>query len=202
MPLPAPFWAATSHDSMQDSGATATIGAKRMLKKYSSQSPSHKKAMTLRFAFACPAHMLATFFGTGVLRPASGTWGSLAALLCYMSLESFVPAWCWCCLIALCFVLGARSSQSTGQDIGVHDHSSIVIDEVFAVWLTLLAVPSSWPWQVAAFAVFRFFDIVKIFPARWFDESPRWRNGWGVMLDDAVAAVQSILLLRLLVFIA
>jgi len=163
-----------------------------MFEKYSSHSPTHKTPMTLKFAFSSFSHILATFFGAGVIRPASGTWGSLAALVVYMALESFIPWWGWICIIITSFLAGAKVSKTTGNDIGVHDHSSIVIDEVFAVWAILLTVPSSWEWQIAAFAVFRFFDIVKLPPVNFFDTHERWKNGWGVMLDDAVAAVQSI----------
>ena len=114
-----------------------------MFEKYSSQSPANRKPMTLSFAFSSLSHMIATFFGTGVLRPASGTWGSLAALLVYMALENFIPWMGWACLIVACFFIGAKVSEITGNDIGVHDHSSIVIDEVFAVWAVLLTVPST-----------------------------------------------------------
>ncbi|MBP3731581.1 MAG: phosphatidylglycerophosphatase A [Mailhella sp.] len=169
-----------------------------MFEKYSSHSPTHKKPMTLAFAFSSLSHMIATFFGAGVLRPASGTWGSLAALLVYMALENIIPWLGWVCLIIVCFFAGVAVSETTGNDIGVHDHSSIVIDEVFAVWAVLLTVPSIWEWQFAAFGAFRFFDIVKIPPAKWFDTGKQWQNGWGVMLDDAVAAIQAIVALYLI----
>ena len=169
-----------------------------MLEKYSAQSPSRTKPMTLAFAFSSFPHMLATFFGAGVLRPASGTWGSLAALLIYMALDRFIPWWGWAALIAACFFAGARACEITGRDIGVHDHSSMVIDEVFAVWMVLLFVPEAWQWQAAAFAAFRMFDIVKMPPARWFDTDERWHNGWGVMLDDAAAALQATVVMVLL----
>ena len=168
-----------------------------MLEKYSPQNPSRKVRMTLSFAFSAVPHVIATYFGAGVLRPASGTWGSLAALLTYMALEAWIPALGWCALIVLAFFAGAWACEMTGRDIGVHDHGSIVIDEVFAVWMVLLTVPSAWQWQVAAFLAFRFFDVVKIQPAKWFDTAECWHNGWGVMLDDAAAAVQSMLLLWL-----
>ena len=169
-----------------------------MFEKYSSYSPTRKKPMTLSFAYSSVSHMVATFFGAGVIRPASGTWGSLAALVVYMALENFIPCWVWICIIVACFLVGAKVSEITGNDIGVHDHSSIVIDEVFAVWTVLLTVPSSWGWQFAAFAAFRLFDIIKLPPAKWFDTDKRWQNGWGVMLDDAVAAIQAIVALYLL----
>ena len=139
---------------------------------------------------------IATFFGSGVIRPASGTWGTLGGWLFYMALHPWLPGVVfWIALTLLALVAGAWACRVTGDDIGVHDHSSIVIDEVFAIWMVLLAVPDSPGWRIAAFVAFRFFDIVKIQPARYFDRNPRWRNGWGVMLDDAVAGVQAIALL-------
>lgn len=168
-----------------------------MFEKYAPDAPAQKKRMTLGFAFSSPAHIIASFFGSGVARPASGTWGTLAGLLVYMALERWVPAAIWWMLTAAAFFIGAWAAQVSGDDLGVHDHSSIVIDEVFAVWLVLLTVPDGIWWQIAAFAAFRFFDIVKLPPARWFDTDARWQNGWGVMLDDAVAALQAVLLLFL-----
>lgn len=155
-----------------------------------------KQPMSLRFAFSAPAHIIATFFASGVIRPASGTWGTLAGWIFYVVLHPCLPsAIFWGALTLLALVVGAWACQVTGKDIGIHDHSSIVIDEVFAIWMVLLSVPDTLAWQIAAFCIFRFFDIVKLQPARYFDSSPRWQNGWGVMLDDAAAAFQSIVLL-------
>ncbi|MBQ7609051.1 MAG: phosphatidylglycerophosphatase A [Desulfovibrionaceae bacterium] len=169
-----------------------------MLKKYGSGNPSQLHPMSLSFAFSSVPHAIATFFGSGLLRPASGTWGTFAAwILFYLTRQYFsVPV--WILIITATFFIGAWASEITGKDIGVHDHSSIVIDEVFAVWLVQLTLPHTLPYQLAAFAAFRFFDIVKIPPASYFDTSPLWKNGFGVMLDDLVAAVQAILLLQLI----
>lgn len=166
-----------------------------MFEKYSAKSLSRKKPLSLRFAFSSVPHIIATFFGSGVLRPASGTWGTLAGLVFYLIFENFIPLSGWIALIVVSFFLGAWASHITGEEIGVHDHSSLVIDEVFAIWLVLIAVPPSFCWQCAAFVAFRFFDIVKIQPAKYFDTSSRWHNGWGVMLDDLVAAIQAIIVL-------
>ena len=141
-----------------------------MFEKYSRTGASRNVRMSLRFAFSSPAHVIATFGGSGLLHPAPGTWGTAAGLVVYIALERRIP-------------------------LGVHDHGSIVIDEVAAIWLTLLTVPATLPWQIAAFVAFRFFDIVKLPPTGYFDASERWKNGWGVMLDDVVAAVQAIGLL-------
>lgn len=164
----------------------------------SKTSSSQQHSMSLRFALATPAHIIATFFGSGVLRPASGTWGTLAGWLFYMVLHHWLGLGWWILLIIASFFIGAWASGATGDDIGVHDHNSIVIDEVFAIWLVLVTVPNQIGWQIVAFCAFRFFDIVKIQPAKYFDSNWHWRNGWGVMLDDAVAGIYAILLLLFL----
>lgn len=166
-----------------------------MFEKYSSQGGQQRVRMSPRFAVASPAHLIASFFGSGVLRPAPGTWGTAAGLAAYLALEQWIPLGGWAVIVLASFVLGAWASHVTGKDLGVHDHGSIVIDEVVAIWMVLLTVPAALPWQLAAFFAFRFFDIVKLPPARYFDTSDRWKNGWGVMLDDSVAAVQAMALL-------
>ena len=171
------------------------------MKQYGALSPSGQHPMTWTFAFASPWHCLASFGGSGVLRPASGTWGTLAGLLVYMAVFPFMPLWMQIGIIVAALVIGAKAAEIAGRNLGVHDHSSIVIDEVFAIWAVLMAVPDAFFWQMGAFAAFRFFDIVKIWPANYFDQSPRWHNGWGVMLDDAVAAVQPVILLRIVQFL-
>lgn len=100
--------------------------------------------------------------------------------------------------LLLCFVGGIAAVQRTGTDLGVSDHGSIVWDEIVPFWMVLFFCPSSWLWQAGAFALFRFFDIVKPQPARFFDE--RVKNGFGVMMDDLVAAAYSVLVLAAVQF--
>ena len=169
-----------------------------MFEKYSSDSPSKKHPMSLSFAFSSGWHIIATFFGSGVIRPASGTWGTLAAWIFFYALKDIISVTAWIVIIIATFFVGARACDITGRDIQVHDHSSIIIDEVFAIWLVQLTVPYTLGWQIAAFVSFRFFDIVKIQPARYFDTASKWQNGMGVMLDDLAAAVQSVILLGIM----
>lgn len=166
-----------------------------MFAKYASTSPSRQHPMRLSFAFSSGWHIIASFFGSGVVRPASGTWGTLAGWLVFLALHDVLTTLDWIALILATFVVGAKACDVTGRDIQVHDHSSIVIDEVVAIWMVQLLVPYTVAWQVAAFVAFRFFDIVKIQPAKYFDTAPCWQNGMGVMLDDVAAAVQSIIVL-------
>ena len=166
-----------------------------VLKKYSADNPANKKRMTLAFAWSKPSHIIASFFASGCIRPAPGTWGTLAGWLVFVGLSPFISAPWWWALVAVSFVLGAWASEQTSRDLGVPDHGSIVIDEVFAVWAVLLTVPEQWGWQIAAFVAFRFFDIVKCPPANYCDT--HFKNGWGIMIDDAVAALWAIALLQM-----
>ena len=129
-----------------------------------------------------PIHLLAVGFGSGLIHPAPGTWGSLAGtilgviLLSLLSIKTF--------LIFIC--------QKTTADMGVHDHGSIVWDEFVGVFIVLAAIPSlSWQWILAAFALFRFFDILKPFPIRYFDE--KLESGFGIMVDDVLAAIYAVI---------
>lgn len=157
--------------------------------------------MSFSFAFSSWWHIIATFFGSGVLRPASGTWGTFAAWLVFYVLKDVVSVTAWIAIIIVTFFVGAKACEITGRDIHVHDHSSIVIDEVFAIWMVQLTVPYTLGWQIAALLSFRFFDIVKIQPSKYFDTAPVWQNGMGVMLDDLAAAVQSVILLGILQYV-
>lgn len=158
-----------------------------MFEKYSQNNPVNKVRMTCSFAFSHPAHIIASFFGSGVIRPAPGTWGTLAGWIVFVLLQSWIAYSAWFFIVAVTFFLGAWACQKTAEDLGVEDHGSVVIDEVFAIWLVLSLMPPALGWQAAAFVVFRFFDIVKLPPADYFDT--KMKNGFGVMLDDAIAAL-------------
>lgn len=144
-----------------------------------------------RLSLTNPVHLLALGFGSGLIHPAPGTWGSLAgtflgvALLMLLGMKSFLI------LTVLCFVLGCYLCQKTANDMGVHDHGSIVWDEFVGMFIVLAAVPNlSWQWVLTAFVLFRFFDILKPFPIRYFDE--KLESGFGIMLDDVLAAVYAL----------
>ena len=169
------------------------ISLRKMFEKYSSKNPVNKVRMTCDFAFSHPAHTIASFFASGVIRPASGTWGTLAGWIMFVLLDPWIPYTAWFFIVAATFFIGAWACQKTSEDLGVQDHGSIVIDEVFAIWLLLALMPPTLLWQIAAFVAFRFFDIVKLPPADYFDK--KMKNGFGIMLDDAIAAVYAWLIL-------
>jgi phosphatidylglycerophosphatase A len=91
------------------------------------------------------------------------------------------------------FVLGSWTGSVAERHFGRTDPSQVVIDEVLGMWITLFLNPVGWPHLLAAFLLFRVFDIIKPFPANRFERIP---GGIGVMADDAMAAVYANLVLR------
>jgi phosphatidylglycerophosphatase A len=98
-------------------------------------------------------------------------------------------------LLALAFVVGISAIHKTGLDLREPDHGSIVWDEIVPFWSVLFMTPEGFWWQLAAFSLFRLFDITKPQPARWFDQN--MKNGLGVMLDDVIAAGYTLFCLAL-----
>jgi phosphatidylglycerophosphatase A len=152
--------------------------------------------MTLRpraaFAFSHPAHAVALGFGAGLAPFAPGTAGTLLGWVLGLAL-GFVPPAVALALIAAGFALGVWACALTGEHLGVHDHGAMVWDEIIAFLLVLAVVPATLAWQAAAFALFRLFDIAKPPPIRWLER--RYQGGFGVMLDDLVAAGFTLLVL-------
>lgn len=147
-----------------------------------------------RVSLTNPVHFLALGFGSGLMRSAPGTWGSLVGLVLGWLLLQYLSPIIFFILTALCFALGCYLCQKTADDMGVHDHGAIVWDEIVGVFLVLLALPElSLFWCVGAFLAFRFFDILKPFPIRYFDH--KIESGFGIMLDDVLAAIYAILVL-------
>lgn len=143
------------------------------------------------------AKLIGTVLGVGYIRPAPGTWGSLVAL-----------PWAWLLHIlggfpllllgvVAAFLKGwwATAQMTSGSED--HDPSEIVVDELVGQWIALLPlsyaawsmginVLAMWPGWIAAFALFRFFDILKPGPVGWAD---RRGDALGVMLDDVIAGI-------------
>ena len=141
--------------------------------------------------------LITTFFGAGRLRPAPGTWGSLAALPAALGLFYLVGLWGFLALTVVVFFIGWWATHIHTQGAEDHDPSYIVIDEVAGQWIGLWPVmigashvgadvTALWPGWVAAFVLFRLFDITKPGPIGWAD---RRGDALGVMLDDVIAGV-------------
>ncbi|MAF84433.1 MAG: phosphatidylglycerophosphatase A [Chromatiales bacterium] len=137
-----------------------------------------------------PVHLLAFGLGAGLLPIAPGTWGSLFTALVFWF---FAPVDLFILLgiSTVLFVLGIWICGTSSRRLGVHDHGGIVLDEVVGMLLTLTVVNPEPLWILAAFFAFRLFDIWKPWPIRDVDHS--LTGGLGIMLDDVLAAIYSVL---------
>ena len=156
------------------------------------------------------ARLIATFCGAGLLRPGPGTWGSAAALPVAWGLHLLGGPWVLLAATALAFVMGwwATAAETAGRHDP--DPSEIVIDVVAGMWIALLPVSfgaaargadvlALWPGIVAAFVLFRLFDIWKPGPVGWAD---RRHGPLGVMLDDVIAGALAAVGVGVLAFVA
>lgn len=144
--------------------------------------------------FTHPAHFIALGCGSGLAPKAPGTFGTLFALVTFPLLNAAFSGLLLWAFLLLAFVFGLWAIGITGRALGEVDHSSIVWDEIVPFWMLLTALPPGWAWWLAAFVLFRFFDIVKPWPASFFDR--RVKNAFGVMMDDVVAACFAWIVLR------
>ena len=141
-----------------------------------------------------PAHAIALGFGAGLAPFAPGTFGTLLAWPFGWLLAAAHPVTSLGIVVVL-FLAGVWACGVTGRHLGAHDHGAMVWDEFVAFLLVLAIVPRELAWHIAAFVLFRAFDIVKPPPIRWLER--RYAGGFGVMLDDLVAAGYTLLALAL-----
>lgn len=142
--------------------------------------------------------ILSTVFGLGYFPAAPGTLASAAAALLYKFVLHGLPWPAYAGLIGILFLIGALAASIHSRAIGQKDPGVIVIDEVCGQLATFILVPSSWPYVLAGFVLFRVFDILKPFPLRRLEHLPQ---GWGIMADDLGAAVYVAALLHLSLFV-
>jgi phosphatidylglycerophosphatase A len=146
-----------------------------------------------------PAALVATWFGSGLLPGAPGTWGSLAALPAAWAAATLMGSAGLVAAAAALLALGGWASHIVARASGTKDAGAIVVDEVVGQWLTLGLAGAAAPFDplayAAGFAFFRLCDIVKPWPASWADR--RLKGGIGIMADDVVAGFYAALLLAL-----
>ncbi len=136
---------------------------------------------------------LATLGPIGHLRPAPGTIGSLVALGTGYLIASFSLGVLVAGILVLS-IMGIFAAERYGQSTGKKDASEVIIDEVAGQWIPLVIIPLEIEWYIAAFLLFRFFDISKIGPV---GHAERFAGGVGVMADDLVAGILAALVLWL-----
>lgn len=145
-----------------------------------------------KIAFGSPSGFLAFGFGSGLSPFAPGTMGTLVAVPFIFALKALGGPGFWVALVLL-FVLGVQLCGRVSRQLGVHDHGGIVWDEMVGYWLSAAFVPLQWQWLLAAFLLFRLFDILKPWPIRQLDK--KVSGGVGIMIDDVVAAIFTLLVL-------
>ncbi|MEO2268153.1 phosphatidylglycerophosphatase A [Pseudoalteromonas sp. YIC-656] len=152
--------------------------------------------MAETFNLRRPHQLLGLGFGLGLSPKAPGTVGTFAALpFIFMSMGA--PIWMQLVFaLLLCFV-GVWACGKTAEDLGVHDHPAIVWDEVAGFYITMIGAAISWQTLVVGFILFRFFDIAKPGPIRMLDK--RLHGGLGIMADDILAGVCSLICLQALI---
>ena len=146
-----------------------------------------------------PVHFFALGFGAGLVPVAPGTAGTVVGvlldpLLRPLGIELRIV------LVALLFLAGIWLCEQSARRLGVHDHPAIVWDEIVGYLALMLVLPGGWTWALAGFLVFRLFDIWKPWPIRQLDHAVE--GGFGIMLDDLVAAAWGALLLFGVMFAA
>ncbi|MCC6472444.1 MAG: phosphatidylglycerophosphatase A [Burkholderiales bacterium] len=147
------------------------------------------------FLFKHPAHLVALGFGAGLAPVAPGTFGTLVAFPIHTLCAIWLPPLAILGVAALLFAAGVWACGRTGRALGIADHSAMVWDEVVAFLAILACTPADPYWQVFAFVAFRAFDVLKPPPIRHVDR--RWKGGFGVMFDDVLAGLYTLLVVLL-----
>lgn len=153
---------------------------------------------SLAVMIARPHQLIALVFGLGLARFWPGTFGTVAGFGLFFLLQYFEPELRVVAYLVL-LVLGTWAVRRTGEDLGDEDHNAIVFDEMIAMSLVLeFVAPGALSW-VAAFLLFRLFDVWKPWPIYLVDRSGK--GGFSVILDDLLAAFYAVLVIWFAAFV-
>ncbi|MEM6812390.1 MAG: phosphatidylglycerophosphatase A [Pseudomonadota bacterium] len=134
-----------------------------------------------------PATWIATFGGSGLLRPAPGTMGSIAALPFGILTLYFFGIYGLLIATFLLFIIGLWASKQFEGMVNQKDSSLIVVDEAVGIFIALIPAMISPISIILAFFAFRFFDVLKPWPISYLDK--KLKGPFGVMIDDVVAGI-------------
>jgi phosphatidylglycerophosphatase A len=144
------------------------------------------------------AVVLATGFGSGYSPIAPGTAGTIVAVPIYLLL-----VWYWhlslvsyLIVVVIVTALGCLAAHRAGRHFGLIDAGHIVIDEIAGFLISMTAVAVSWPAIIIGFILFRVSDILKPWPASYFDR--KVANGFGVVMDDVMAGLYVLVVMQVL----
>jgi phosphatidylglycerophosphatase A len=140
------------------------------------------------------AQIIATWFGCGYAPKAPGTAGSLAALVIAILLHRLSP-WMFAALATALFAPAVWAAGVTARETGLKDPQIVVVDEVIGMWITIAGMQAyTWKAWLAAFLLFRLFDMWKPSPVRQLERLP---GGLGIVADDVMAGIYAALVLFL-----
>jgi phosphatidylglycerophosphatase A len=138
---------------------------------------------------------IATIFGLGYFPVASGTAGSLAGLVLCLLLHRNV--FIYILTFIILFVAGVITSNKVESESRIQDPSHVIIDEFACIFIVFLFIPLSFPIVAIGFGLYRVIDIAKLPPMGLLE---KLKGGWGIMLDDLLAAVYTNIILHILIF--
>jgi phosphatidylglycerophosphatase A len=141
------------------------------------------------------ARLISTWFGCGWSPFAPGTAGSAAAMAIAIVLHEYAGFvwWHFLLMAAILFYPAVKAATITSRDTGIKDPGFIVVDEVIGQWIALAGARHyNWATYLAAFALFRTFDIWKPPPVRQLEALP---EGLGINADDVMAGIYAALVL-------
>lgn len=154
---------------------------------------TERKTIGAHLNFKNPWILIATWFGSGVFLPASGTWGTIATLPFVLPIWFFGGKLAVAAFLVVVFFLGMKASDVFEKETDSHDSGLIVVDEVIGFTIALLVIPFDALWITTAFFLFRGFDTLKPWPISWIDIHTH--GAWGVIADDIAAGVATALAL-------
>jgi phosphatidylglycerophosphatase A len=182
-------------DKLATAGQPATAGAPGS-SATSTAAPAGPRRADAPFMLTHPLHIISLGFGSGLSRLAPGMAGTLFAWAAFEVLNRYLTVLEWGLLIVVGYFAGIGITGFTAKKLRTEDPSAIVWDEIIAFWLVLLMItPIDFLGKFWAFVAFRFFDTVKPPPIRYCER--RFKGGFGIMLDDLVAAFFTLLVIAL-----
>ncbi|MCI2284586.1 phosphatidylglycerophosphatase A [Colwellia sp. MSW7] len=149
----------------------------------------------VKFDLKQPIQFLALGFGSGLAPKAPGTFGTLAAIPLFLLLSLLTPIM-YLLAVVVVSIVGIYICDKAAEDVGVHDHPAIVWDEFAGYFITMIMVPISWQSIAVGFVLFRLFDILKPWPISFIDK--KISGGLGIMLDDILAGIFSLIIMQLI----
>jgi len=145
------------------------------------------------------ATLTATFFGVGLLTPGPGTWTSAVTVLLWWLLTRALPPWMQpsaaIVLAVIAVAIGIPAATQLSRSTGLKDPQFVVIDEVAGQLIALIFVPVSWKSLLAAFILFRSFDMLKPPPLGSLENLP---EGLGIIVDDVGAGLYALAVMHVL----